>query len=144
MNLVGRFGVCVAIVIAAGFSAAEHAVAAPTTVPIQVGPAPYGNPNGSVDFPPAHCVAVVGEHTGRATITGSEKEGWGCPPMARAPWNIVWVNVSTSATGSAVLMNDSYSQAPQTTMTTGTGQVALLLLTNDGIYTPGFATFYVP
>ncbi|NLE82632.1 MAG: hypothetical protein GX610_24270 [Rhodococcus sp.] len=134
---------CTAIAIAAACSTAGYAAAAPTTIPFQVTPTPYGNPNGSVDFPPTRCVAIVGAEAGSAQITGGKEDGWGCPTMG-APWTVLWLNLSTGAAGSAVLVNDSYERAPETTIDTGAGQVAVFVHTNDGIHTPGLATFYVP
>ena len=69
-NLVRRLSACVSIVAVSVLAPAAVASAA-VTVPFQINPAPFGNPNGSFDAPPVHCVAVVGEQPGTVTITGA-------------------------------------------------------------------------
>ncbi len=94
-NLVRRLSACVSIVAVSVLAPAAVASAA-VTVPFQINPAPFGNPNGSFDAPPVHCVAVVGEQPGTVTITGAKDERWGCmlsdgsaldEPLDRSLWH---------------------------------------------------------
>ncbi|AHH15476.1 hypothetical protein NONO_c06680 [Nocardia nova SH22a] len=113
-------------------------VAGADTVPFQLNPSPYGNPNGSIDSLPAHCVAVTGARPGEITITGADPRGWGC---YSAP--VRWLNLSTGATGEAHLSNGLNGIPPAATLATGSGQVAVIVLTG-GVYTPGVVTAWVP
>lgn len=137
-KLVRTLGISLAVV-ASGLSAAGVASAA-VTVPFQIDPAPFGNPNGSFDVPPIRCVAVVGDQPGTAVITGGKGDGWGC--LLYSP--VHWVNLSTGATGSARLSDGLNGIPPHVTLNTGPGQIALVLDPMGGSTTPGFATFLVP
>ncbi len=111
-----------------------------TTIPFQVNPAPYGNPNGSIDSLPNRCVVVIGLQSGAVTVTGARPDRWNCY-TGRA--QIRWINLSTGATGLAV-MSDGLNGIPYfAEFRPGRGQVALVLLPTPGITTPGFATFFV-
>ncbi|WP_336871401.1 hypothetical protein [Rhodococcus qingshengii] len=113
---------------------------AAVTVPFQINPAPFGNPNGSFDAPPVHCVAVVGEQPGTVTITGAKDEGWGCMLSTE----VRWMNLSTGASGTGRLSGDNQGTPGEATLQTGAGQVAVAILPAAGPVTPGFATFFVP
>ncbi|MGO4201657.1 hypothetical protein AB4Z09_07810 [Rhodococcus sp. TAF43] len=140
MNLVRRLAVCAAV--AAGSVLAPVAVAsAAVTVPFQIDPAPFGNPNGSFDVPPIRCATVVGEQPGTLTITGGKDGRWGCLLSA----DVHWLNLSTGAFGSARLSDGLHGFPPAATLQTGTGQVAVTVVsTVGGTTTPGLATIYVP
>lgn len=140
MRFVRKFGFCAVLVAASGLSTAGVAAAAPSTVPFQINPAPFGNPNGSFDAPAVHCVAVVGDRPGTALITGGDSGGWGCALSS----HVQWVNLSTGSTGGAQLSPGLNGHPAEATLQTGTGQVALMLTPLPGMVTPGFATFYVP
>lgn len=138
-NLVRRLSACVSIVAVSVLAPAAVASAA-VTVPFQINPAPFGNPNGSFDAPPVHCVAVVGEQPGTVTITGAKDERWGCMLSTE----VRWMNLSTGATGSGRLSGDNQGTPGEATLQTGAGQVAVAILPAAGPVTPGFATFFVP
>ncbi|MGC4936108.1 hypothetical protein ACLQ3C_20780 [Gordonia sp. DT30] len=93
------------------------ASAAPPTVPFQINPAAFGNPNGSFDVPAVRCVAEIGR--GTATITGGRPDRWGCIPGA----DVHWVNLSTGATGYAKLGPGLNGVVPQAVLLTGRGQI---------------------
>ncbi|MEV5649364.1 hypothetical protein AB0L57_14015 [Nocardia sp. NPDC052254] len=124
-----------AIAVLLGLSAG---VARADTIPFQLDPAPYGNPNGSVDSLPAHCVAITGERPGEIRITGADPRGWGC---YSAP--LRWVNLSTGASGAARLSDGLNGIPPAAIVDTGSGQVAVVVL-SGGRYTPGVVTTWVP
>ncbi|MFD6897417.1 hypothetical protein ACFWB0_23115 [Rhodococcus sp. NPDC060086] len=133
-------GVC-ATTIAMSALLAAGVASASTTVPFQIDPAPYGNPNGSFDAPSIRCVAVVGEEPGTVTITGGKEDGWGCLLYA----DVQWVNLSTGESGSARLSDGLNGIPAFATIDTGAGQIAVLLTsTVAGPVTPGIATFQVP
>ncbi len=138
-NLVRRLSACVSIVAVSVLAPAAVASAA-VTVPFQINPAPFGNPNGSFDAPPVHCVAVVGEQPGTVTITGAKDERWGCMLSTE----VRWMNLSTGASGTGRLSGDNQGTPGEATLQTGAGQVAVAILPAAGPVTPGFATFYVP
>ncbi len=138
-NLVRRLSACVSIVAVSVLAPAAVASAA-VTVPFQINPAPFGNPNGSFDAPPVHCVAVVGEQPGTVTITGAKEERWGCMLSTE----VRWMNLSTGASGSGRLSGDNQGTPGEATLQTGAGQVAVAILPAAGPVTPGFATFFVP
>ena len=139
MKLMRAVGVC-ATTIATSALLAAGVASASTTVPFQVDPAPYGNPNGSFDAPSIRCVAVVGEEPGVVTITGGKEDGWGCLLYA----DVQWVNLSTGESGSARLSDGLNGIPAFATIDTGAGQVAVLLTsTTPGPVTPGIATFQV-
>lgn len=138
-NLVRRLSACVSIVAVSVLAPAATATAA-VTVPFQINPAPFGNPNGSFDAPPVHCVAVVGEQPGTVTITGAKDERWGCMLSTE----VRWMNLSTGASGSGRLSGDNQGTPGEATLQTGAGQVAVAILPAAGPVTPGFATFFVP
>ena len=129
---VGAASVCAAVT-------GTGPAAAATTIWFQTEPMPFGNPNGSFDAAPYQCVGVVGEKPGVLTITGGDREGWGCSDFSP----IHWVNLSTGATGSAKTTSALNNMAPHATLHTGRGQVALVL-TVPGVYTPGFLRVWVP
>ena len=138
-NLVRRLSACVSIVAVSVLAPAAVASAA-VTAPFQINPAPFGNPNGSFDAPPVHCVAVVGEQPGTVTITGAKDERWGCMLSTE----VRWMNLSTGASGSGRLSGDNQGTPGEATLQTGAGQVAVAILPAAGPVTPGFATFCVP
>lgn len=138
-NLVRRLSACVSIVAVSVLAPAAVASAA-VTVPFQINPAPFGNPNGSFDAPPVHCVAVVGEQPGTVTITGAKDERWGCLLSTE----VRWMNLSTGASGTGRLSGDNQGTPGEATLQTGAGQVAVAILPAAGPVTPGFATFFVP
>ncbi|MGW6378573.1 hypothetical protein ACWFRB_21165 [Rhodococcus sp. NPDC055112] len=140
MKLARTLGMCAVSVAALGLSTAGVAAAAPVTVPFQINPAPYGNPNGSFDAFPARCAAVVGGQPGAVVITGGNPGGWGCPLSSQ----VQWMNLSTGTTGSAYLSDGLNGIPAGATVNTGVGQVVVVLNPVAGIVTPGFATFYVP
>ncbi|NKY84134.1 hypothetical protein [Nocardia veterana] len=139
MTVVRKFALCSAVAVssAIGVMLGSGSGAAETT-PFQLNPAPYANPNGSVDSLPAHCVAITGERPGEVTITGADPRGWGC---STAP--VRWLNFSTGASGEAHLSNGLNGIPPAATIATGSGQVAVVVFTG-GVYTPGFVTVRVP
>ncbi|MFG1783857.1 hypothetical protein ACGFIU_15590 [Rhodococcus oryzae] len=143
INFVRQSVACAAVV--AGSVLASAAVAsAAVTVPFQINPAPFGNPNGSFDAPAVRCVAVVGEQPGTVTITGSEegrREGrWACQVLG----DVHWLNLSSGAAGSA-RMSVAQSGYPAAVLPTGTGQVVVAVVhTGSSFVTPGVATVYVP
>ncbi|TQF74217.1 hypothetical protein FK531_06125 [Rhodococcus spelaei] len=139
MNLVRRLAVCAAVAVGTVLAPAAVASAA-VTVPFQINPAPFGNPNGSFDAPPVRCVAVVGERPGATTVTGGEKGGWGCLLSSE----VRWLNLSTGASGSTRLSDGLNGVPAQAILQTGTGQVAIAIESAAGTITPGVATFYVP
>lgn len=140
MKLMRAVGVC-ATTIAISTLLAAGVASASTTVPFQIDPAPYGNPNGSFDAPSIRCVAVVGEEPGTVTITGGKEDGWGCLLYA----DVQWVNLSTGESGSARLSDGLNGIPAFATIDTGAGQVAVLVTsTAAGPVTPGIATFQVP
>jgi hypothetical protein len=138
-NLVRRLSACVSIVTVSVLAPAAVASAA-VTVPFQINPAPFENPNGSFDAPPVHCVAVVGEQPGTVTITGAKDERWGCMLSTE----VRWMNLSTGASGTGRLSGDNQGTPGEATLQTGAGQVAVAILPAAGPVTPGFATFFVP
>jgi len=138
-NLVRRLSACLSRVAVSVLAPAAVASAA-VTVPFQINPAPFGNPNGSFDAPPVHCVAVVGEQPGTVTITGAKDERWGCMLSTE----VRWMNLSTGASGSGRLSGDNQGTPGEATLQTGAGQVAVAILPAAGPVTPGFATFFVP
>lgn len=143
IDFIRRSVACAAIV--AGSVLAPAAVAsAAVTVPFQIDPASFGNPNGSFDFPPVRCVAVVGEQSGAVTITGPEerrREGRsGCLQLSE----VHWLNLSSGASGSTP-MSIGLDGYPAAVLPTGPGQVVVAVVhTGSSIVTPGVATVYVP
>ncbi|WP_036497874.1 MULTISPECIES: hypothetical protein [Nocardia] len=126
-------GGAIAVLLGSGTGAA-----AAETVPFQINPAPYGNPNGSVDSLPARCVAITGARAGEITITGANDRGWGC---YSAP--VRWLNLATGASGEAHLSDGLNGIPPAVTVATGSGPVVAIVLTG-GVYTPGFVSVQVP
>ncbi|MFE4499724.1 hypothetical protein ACFRFQ_07650 [Rhodococcus sp. NPDC056743] len=139
MNLVRRLTVC-ASVVAASALVSVSAASATVTVPFQINPAPYGNPNGSFDAPAVRCMAVVGEQPGAVTITGGKEGGWGCLLSSE----VHWLNLSTGASGFARLSDGLNGFPAEVTLQTGTGQLAVTVISVAGAITPGIATLYVP
>ncbi|NKR46249.1 hypothetical protein GS506_15905 [Rhodococcus hoagii] len=135
-----RLALCAGIAGCSVLASAAVASAA-VTVPFQIAPAPYGNPNGSFDAPAVRCVAVVGEQSGAATITGGNSGGWGCLLSSE----VHWLNLSTGASGSARLSDGLNGIPAAVTLQTGPGQIAVAVLSaTPGPITPGVATFHVP
>ena len=138
-----RRSVACAVVVAGSVLAPAAVASAAVTVPFQINPAPFGNPNGSFDAPAVRCVAVVGEQPGTVTITGSEegrRQGrWACQVRG----DVHWLNLSSGAAGSARMSLAQYGY-PAAILPTGTGQVVLTVIPELGTTTPGFATVYVP
>lgn len=115
------------------------ASAAPTTIPFQINPAPYGNPNGSFDAFAAHCAVEIGDRPGVVAVIGAERGRWGCTNQAP----VQWVNISTGRTGATLMSNGLNGIPAAATLETGVGQV--LILVNPGsTTTPGFTSVYVP
>ncbi|QBJ98616.1 hypothetical protein ERC79_08510 [Rhodococcus sp. ABRD24] len=139
MNLVRRLAICGSIVIGSALAPAALASAA-VTVPFQIDPAPFGNPNGSFDAPSVRCVAVVGEQPGTVTVTGGKEDRWGCLLSSE----VRWLNMSTGASGSARLSDGLNGIPARAILQTGAGQLAVAVVPAAGIVTPGFAFFYVP
>lgn len=139
INHIRRLAVCATIVAGAALAPAAVASAA-VTVPFQIDPAPFGNPNGSLDVPAIRCVAVLGEQPGTVTVTGGKYDGWGCLLSVE----VRWLNLSTGASGSARLSNGLNGIPAAATLQTGTGQVAIAVMPEPGIVTPGVAVLYVP
>lgn len=140
MNLVRRLSVCTSVVITSALTSVALASAA-VTIPFQINPAPYGNPNGSFDAPTVRCVAVVGELPGTVTITGGKEDRWGCLLSSE----VRWLNLSTGVSGSARLSDGLNGVPAGAIVQTGTGQVAVAVTSVAGsIITPGVASFYVP
>ncbi len=139
MNLVRRPAVCTALVIGSFLAPVAVATAA-VTVPFQIDPAPFGNPNGSFDAPAVRCTAVVGEQPGTVTITGGKEDRWGCPLSSE----VHWLNLSTGASGSARLSDGLGGFPAEAILRTGAGQLAVTVLPAAGTITPGIAVFYVP
>ncbi|MFZ2241496.1 MAG: hypothetical protein WAV90_18425 [Gordonia amarae] len=129
-----------AAAIAAGCLAITGAgpAGAATTIAFQIPPAPFGNPNGSFDVPPIHCAGVVGETPGTITITGGDKDRWGCTPSTP----VHWVNLSTGAGGSAKLSPGLNGNPPTVALRTGPGSV-VVTVTPSGITVPGFLSAQV-
>lgn len=139
MNLVRRLSICSAVVIGSAL-APVAAASATVTVPFQVNPAPFGNPNGSFDAPAVRCVAVVGEQPGTVTISGGNEGQWGCLLSS----DVRWLNLSTGASGTARLSDGLYGFPAEATLQTGSGQVAVAVISTVGTITPGVVTVYVP
>ncbi|WP_405168181.1 hypothetical protein OG203_42790 [Nocardia sp. NBC_01499] len=141
MSFARKSGIGALFIVAFGLPAAGIATAAPVTVPFQLAPAPFGNPNGSFDVPAISCAAIVGDQPGVLVITGGKPGGWGC--MLTAP--VQWINLSTGATG-ATRLSDGLNGIPaQASIATGAGQVVVIVTSpQSGTVTPGFATFSVP
>ncbi|TWH10762.1 hypothetical protein L618_000400002430 [Rhodococcus rhodochrous J45] len=138
VGIVGAFLLAVATSVLAvpGVASAEV-----VTVPFRIDPASYGNPNGSFDVPPVRCAVRIGETEGSVTITGNKPEGWGCLIYAR----VDWLNLTTGASGTARMSDGLNGFPPEAVLTTGSGQVALVLHPLPGPpMTPGFTTFFVP
>ncbi|MDI9913719.1 hypothetical protein [Rhodococcus sp. IEGM 1379] len=140
MKLVRGLTICTSIVIGSALAQVVLASAA-ATVPFQINPAPYGNPNGSFDAPPIRCMAVVGEQPGAVTITGGQNDQWGCLLSSE----VLWLNLSTGASDSARLSDGLNGIPAAAILQTGAGQVAVTVIPAvGGTTTPGVATFYVP
>lgn len=140
MNLVRRLTVCAAVAAASVLAPAAVATAA-VTVPFQIDPAPFGNPNGSFDVPPVRCAAVVDEQPGTVTITGGKDGRWGCLLSSE----VRWLNLSTGASGVARLSDGLNGIPAAAVLQTGPGPVAVTVASvAGGVTTPGFAAFLVP
>lgn len=141
-RILGACAIAVAASALAHPAVAHPAVAAASvTVPFQVNPAPYGNPNGSFDVPPLQCAVRVGEAVGSVTVTGGKPAGWGCLIYAQ----VDWLNLTTGASGTARMSDGLNGFPPEAVLPTGGGQVALVLHPIPGTpTTPGFAAFHVP
>ncbi|OJF77843.1 hypothetical protein [Nocardia seriolae] len=139
MRFARQFAVAGTAFALCGLATVGTAAADPVVIPFQINSAPYGIPGGSFDASPARCAAVVGEQSGTVVITGAQPQGWGCSTSTP----VSWINLSTGATGNAVLSNGLNGIPSAATLYTGVGQVAVML-TPGGTYTPGLATFFVP
>lgn len=140
MKLVRRLAISAGTAVAL-FLTSAGAVAAAATIPFQIDPAPYGNPNGSFDAPSVRCVAEVGNQPGTMTITGGKAGRWGCLLSAE----VRWMNLSTGASGVTQLSDGLNGIPAAAAVHTGTGQVAVAVLSlAGGVITPGAATFWVP
>lgn len=141
MRFARTLGVLAMVGAGAGLASVGVAAADPVTIPFQINPAPFGNPNGSFDVPAMKCAAIVGEQPGAVLIAGSMPGRWGCPLMS----GIQWLNLSTGATGAAQLSDGLNGIPAQAMLNTGVGQVVVMANTLPGsVTTPGFATFFVP
>lgn len=131
----------IGVVALAGSLLVPATAAAAVTVPFQIDPAPFGNPNGSFDAPAVRCVAVVGDAPGTATITGGNDGQWGCLLSSE----VRWLNLSTGMSGTALLSDGLHGIPARAALPTGTGQIVVVLTsTSGGPITPGAATFAVP
>ena len=75
------------------------------------------------------------------TITGGNEGRWGCLLSSE----VRWLNLSTGASGSARLSDGLNGVPAEAIVQTGTGQVAVAVLSVAGsIITPGVTSFYVP
>nr|WP_296780343.1 hypothetical protein [Rhodococcus sp. (in: high G+C Gram-positive bacteria)] len=135
-KLVHRLAVCGAVVVGAALAPAAVA-SAEVTVPFQVNPTPYGNPNGSVDSPPGNCAVVVGEKPGIARVTGFNS---GCYLISA----VRWLNLSTGASGTSPMSDGLFGLPHEAVVPSGPGQVALVGVPFAPTTVPGFATFDVP
>ncbi|WP_089248064.1 hypothetical protein [Rhodococcoides kyotonense] len=113
---------------------------ASVTVPFQIDPAPFGNPNGSFDAPAVRCVAVIGESSGAVTITGGKEDRWGCLLSS----DVRWLNLSTGEAGFARTSDGLHGLPSEANLATGSGQVVVTVTSPVGVITPGVATFQVP
>ncbi|QRY61261.1 hypothetical protein JVX90_12545 [Gordonia sp. PDNC005] len=134
MNRIIR-GITVGAVALGAVALAPAPAQAAPVVPFQIQPAPFGNPNGSLDVPPIRC-GLVRDSVGVVTVTGTRRDRWGCIPRA----SVSWINLSTGRTGSARLSAGLNGHVPQARLVTGRGQVVLTLGSAGGVMTPGFAT----
>ena len=126
--------------IAAGAVLAPAAIAsAAVTVPFQINPAPFGNPNGILDVPSIRCWAVVGEQPGTVTITGPKDGVRAC----LLPGDMHWLNLSSGASGSA-RMSAGADGYPAAVLPTGAGQVVVAATSNVLPTTPGVVAVDVP
>lgn len=139
MNIVRSLVVAASVVVGSTVAASGIASAS-TTVEFQLNPAPYGNPNGSVDLAPIRCAAVVGEQPGTVRITGGDEDGWGCLISSQ----VYWLNLSTGASGTATTGPGLDGFPPEATLVTGAGQVAVTILSSNAVVTPGAAAIAVP
>ncbi|MFZ2527516.1 MAG: hypothetical protein WAX14_07660 [Rhodococcus sp. (in: high G+C Gram-positive bacteria)] len=140
MRIVYRVAACAATVALSALVPANIASAA-ETIPFQIDPAPFGNPNGSFDAPSVRCVAIVGEHPGSVTITGGKDDRWGCLLMA----DVQWLNLSTGTSGTARLSDGLNGIPAAAVVPTGAGQVVVVVTSSaGGVITPGIGTFSVP
>lgn len=137
-----RVRVLVSAVVAVGLMATPSvAAAAPTLLPFQVNPAPLGNPNGSFDAPAIRCAVEVGRQAGVVTITGGERDRWGCLISG----DVRWLNLSTGTHGMARMSPGLHGHPPEATVRTGSGRVTIVMLQAvPGNVTPGLTTFSVP
>ncbi|QCB52815.1 hypothetical protein E5720_20830 [Rhodococcus sp. PAMC28707] len=131
--------VCASVVIGSTLATVGTASAA-VTVPFQVDPAPFGNPNGSFDVPAGRCVAVVGEQPGTVTITGGKEGRWGCLLSS----DVHWLNLSTGASGSARMWDGLYGFPSEATLVSGSGRIVGTIVSNLEAITPGFVSLFVP
>nr|WP_305095345.1 hypothetical protein [Prescottella sp. R16] len=138
MDAVRRSVACAAIVAGAVLTTTTVASAA-VTVPFQIDPAPFGNPNGSLDVPSIRCWAVVGDQPGTVTITGPKDGMRAC----LLPGDMHWLNLSTGTSGTA-RMSAGIDGYPEATLPTGTGQVVIAATSATAPYTPGVVTVHVP
>ncbi|CAM3114359.1 hypothetical protein RHDE110596_17350 [Prescottella defluvii] len=143
-----RRSVACAAVVAGSVLVPAAAASAAVTVPFQINPASFGNPNGSFDAPRVRCEALVGEPPGTVTITGSTEDGravTGEPGAGHCQilGDVHWLNLSSGAAGSARMSVAQYGY-PAAILPTGTGRVIVTVLPAPGTTTPGFATVDVP
>ncbi|MCF8571512.1 hypothetical protein L5G32_14660 [Gordonia sp. HY002] len=123
--------------IGAGFVAAPGSAQAAPVTPFQINPALYGNPNGSFDVPAFHC-GVEWSGPGEVTVTGTERDNWGCLLST----GVRWINLSTGRTGAGKTSPGLHGHPPEAVLHTGRGRVALILDARAPM-TPGLATFDV-
>ncbi|WP_170312953.1 hypothetical protein [Prescottella subtropica] len=130
--------VCVAA--AAAWTLSAGISAASTPAPFQIAPAPFGNPNGSLDVPPSRCATLVDDAAHTVTVAGSLPGRWGCMIDAE----VRWLNVSTGATGFARMSNGLNGYPPEAVLGTGPGHVVVTLIPLPGSTTPGLTVVAVP
>ncbi|NKV10523.1 hypothetical protein GS909_04045, partial [Rhodococcus hoagii] len=119
---------------------ASAAVAsAAVTVPFQIAPAPYGNPNGSFDAPAVRCVASSTSSRG-GDRDRRQRRRMGLSALVR----VRWLNLSTGASGSARLSDGLGGIPAAVTLRTGSDRSRWAVLSvTPGPITPGVATFHV-
>lgn len=139
LKVVRALLVCASVVLGSTLATVGIASAA-VTVPFQVDPAPFGNPNGSFDAPAVRCVAVLGEQPGTVTISGGKEGRWGCLLSS----DVHWLNLSTGASGSARMSDGLYGFPAEVTVQSGSGHIVVSVVPTLGTITPGFASFFVP
>ncbi|WOC13344.1 hypothetical protein [Gordonia sp. MP11Mi] len=131
-----RAGAVGAVLCGALIAVPGVAQAAPI-VPFQINPALYGNPNGSFDVPAFRC-GIERTGPGVITVTGTQRDNWGC--LLNTP--LRWANLSTGRTGAARTSHGLNGHPPEAVVRSGRGRVVLILDARLPM-TPGVATLDV-